>query len=115
MSRPCIGDYTEEQAKEMVSLYSQGWTIIDLRRKFGGSWEIVRRVLTNHGAEIRFGSVSVAMRKVSEEEPGPDGTDLAPEVAEAARQIRDGWDEEECRRRAGIYNPDPWEVPRIKG
>ncbi len=123
MDRLITGDLTEEQIQEMIALYSQGYTMADLCRKFHAPWETVKRTLMVRGQKIRNHVESRDLReRIARGDdliPDSDAVDLASEVAKAAQKIREGckeeglkgWSEKVKKQRSGAFTAVPWTVP----
>jgi hypothetical protein len=125
LSSRTVGDFTEAQVQQILTLYDQGWTMQDLFRRFGTTWPLIRKTLVAHGRKIRSaGESQQLLNELDRGLPiptGGNGSDenesdlsLAPDVAKQAQQIRDGWSEEQREGRATGIDVVPWTVPVTK-
>ncbi len=109
MNRKRTRRFSRQLERRIVQLYLSGISSVQLADRYGCTASRVASIMQRHNRSMRTLVEAARLRegKPLTEDPTPE------QIAERTAKIREDWDEEEHRYRAGIPKRTPYEFPLI--
>lgn len=107
--------FSKRLERRIVRFYQLGSSSVELAKRYGCGRSCIIKIVHRHGVPTRTlleaAQVSQFKRKTTPDPKSP----TPEEIAERAAKIREGWDEDDYRKRAGLDKQKPYEFPLIVG
>lgn len=110
MKKKRIHRFSDQLKQRIVRLYQLGFSSVELAKRCGCSRSRIIKIVHDRGVPTR---TLLEAAQVRQEIPLPK-TPTPKEIAERTAKIREGWDEDEYRKRAGLGKQKPYEFPLVR-